>query len=36
MDLLGGEDMSSLRDRIRAASNSRLIPLPAAAYLVRV
>ena len=35
MELLGGEDMSSLRDRVRASSESRLVPLPAAAYLAR-
>lgn len=33
MDLLGGEDMSCLRDRVRSTSGTRLIPLPAAAYL---
>lgn len=35
MELLGGEDMSSLRDRVRASSGTRLVPLPAAAYLAR-
>ena len=35
MDLLGGEDMSSLRDRVRKISGTHLVPLPAAAYLAR-
>lgn len=35
MELLGGEDMSGLRNRIRASNSSGLITLPAAAYLTR-
>jgi serine/threonine protein kinase len=35
MDLLGGEDMSRLRNRARAASGVGLVTLPAAVYLAR-
>lgn len=35
MEILGGEDMSSLRDRVRKATGTHLVPLPAAAYLAR-
>lgn len=35
MELLGGEDMSGLRNRIRQNHSSGLIALPAASYLAR-
>lgn len=35
MDLLGGEDMASLRDRIRQTSGSGLLSIPAASFLAR-
>jgi serine/threonine protein kinase len=35
MDLLGGEDMSKLRNRAREASGINLVTLPAAVYLAQ-
>lgn len=35
MELLGGEDMSNLRDRIRRQCGARLIPLPLAVYFIK-
>jgi tau tubulin kinase len=35
MELLGGEDMSRVRNRARAASNANLVVLPAACFLTR-
>jgi serine/threonine protein kinase len=35
MDLLGGEDMAGLRNRIRSTHSTGLVALPGAAYLTR-
>ena len=35
MELLTGEDMSALRDRVRTSRGSRIIPLHIASYLTR-
>jgi serine/threonine protein kinase len=35
MELLGGEDMSNVRDRCRKALKARLVPLPIACHLAR-
>lgn len=35
MELLGGEDMSNVRDRCRKAIRARLVPLPVACHLAR-
>jgi serine/threonine protein kinase len=33
MELLSGEDMSALRNRVRNASTNAMIPIPSVAYL---